>query len=85
MHTYPDDGSASDEMTGRGARKLDSNADCVCYRDDWLVRQRQKKRRCRVISWSVALSAVLLITAVAVVAWYFTAGPGKADGRSGKA
>ncbi|KFY61250.1 hypothetical protein V496_05104 [Pseudogymnoascus sp. VKM F-4515 (FW-2607)] len=50
--------------------------------DDWLVRQRQKKRRCRVISWGVALSVVLLITAVAVVAWYFTAGPGKADGEA---
>lgn len=63
---------------GRGARNLGSSADCVWYRDDWLVRQRQKKRRCRVISWSVALSIVLLIIAVAVVAWYFTTGPGKA-------
>ncbi|KAL5347044.1 hypothetical protein ACLOAV_008187 [Pseudogymnoascus australis] len=70
------------EMTVRGAHNLDSNADCVWYRDDWLVRQRQKKRRCRVISWGVALSVVLLITAVAVVAWYFTAGPGKADGEA---
>lgn len=65
-------------MTGRGAGNLDSDADCVWYRDDWLVRQHQKKRRCRVISWSVALSIVLLIIVVAVVAWYFTAGPGKA-------
>ncbi|KFY18179.1 hypothetical protein V492_00093 [Pseudogymnoascus sp. VKM F-4246] len=46
--------------------------------DDWLVRQRQKKRRCRVISWGITLSIVLVIIAVAVVAWYFTAGPGKA-------
>ncbi|KFY18737.1 hypothetical protein V493_08379 [Pseudogymnoascus sp. VKM F-4281 (FW-2241)] len=53
--------------------------------DDWLVRQRQKKRRCRVISWSVALSVVMLITAVAVVAWYFTAGPGKANDEKSKA
>lgn len=72
-------------MTGRRACNLDSNADCVWYRDDWLVRQRQKKRRCRVISWSVALSVVLLIAGVAVVAWYFTAGPRKADSGSSKA
>lgn len=65
--------------------KLDSNADCVWCRDDWLVRQRQKKRRCRVISWSITLSIALVIIAVAVVAWYFTAGPGKADGGKGKA
>jgi hypothetical protein len=65
--------------------KLDSIADCVLYRDDWLVRQRQKKRRCRVISWSITLSIALVIIAVAVVAWYFTAGPGKADSGKGKA
>ena len=65
--------------------KLDSIADCVWYRDDWLVRQRQKKRRCRVISWSITLSIALVIIAVAVVAWYFTAGPGKVDGGKGKA
>lgn len=62
---------------GRPARN--SNADLMCPRDDWLHRQHQKKRRCRIIGWSAALTVALAITAIAVVAWYFTAGPGKAE------
>ncbi|OBT54599.1 hypothetical protein VE04_06814 [Pseudogymnoascus sp. 24MN13] len=77
---------AADIENGRARSTSASTGETMDkHGDDWLVRQRQKKRRCRIISWSITLSIALVIIAVAVVAWYFTAGPGKADGGKGKA
>jgi hypothetical protein len=42
------------------------------YSDNWLLQQQQEKRRCRCIGWSVTLAFALIITAAAVVGWYFT-------------
>jgi hypothetical protein len=53
-------------------------ADRWC-RDDWLLKQQRKKRRCRVVAWSVAISIGLAVAAIAVVGWYYTKGPGKAN------
>jgi hypothetical protein len=42
------------------------------YSDNWLLQQQQEKRRCRRIGWSVTLAVALMVTAAAVVGWYFT-------------
>ncbi|RDW67779.1 hypothetical protein BP6252_09175 [Coleophoma cylindrospora] len=40
--------------------------------DHWLAQQHREKRRCRCICLVTTLIVALLITAGAVVAWYFT-------------
>lgn len=44
------------------------------YRNEWLEKQRKKRRRAHIFAWSIGLSIVALIVLVAVVGWYFGSG-----------